>query len=341
MLADLSVIIPVHNRGDLIRHTLASVTAASAGLRVETIVIDDGSTPPVAASLNRLRFVPDKLIRQENRGLLLARLKGLSVATGRHVLFLDSDDLVSPQKFHLQIEALDAHRADVTYTDTGRCALTDDGPSELSLDTPTFTTTDSAEFYLTLQPPPHSPIFRRAYLETVVASAFFSPSALYNPVAEIWFYHNAAPRPATVVKVPGPHTIIGTHSRARLTNHWEKLGVASLAVMEAFARRCPVDSPLALRARHLVGEKAFVAWRRLPRNFSPEFCARELALWEKLHTHVDLARLGGNHFRKLAAAIGPVAASQALRRLQNETYEKIRTLDDATFEQLMAQLPPP
>ena len=341
MTPDLSVIIPVCNRGDLIQHTLASVTAASTGLRVETIVIDDGSTPPVAASLNRLRFVPSKLVRQENRGLLFARLKGLSVATGRHVIFLDSDDLVGPQKFHLQLEALDANRADISYTDTARCPLTDAGPGEIVPDAPTLRTTDAAEFYLTLQPPPHSPIFRRPYLETVVASAFFSPTTLYNPVAEIWFYHNAAPRPATVIKVPGPHTIIGTHAHPRLTDHWEKLGVASLAVMEAFARRCPVDSPLALRARHLVGEKAFVAWRRLPRGFSPEFAARELALWEKLHDRVDLARLGGIHFRQLAAAVGPVIAARTLQRVQNESYEKIRTLDDATLAELLAQLPPP
>ena len=82
-------------------------------------------------------------------------------------------------------------------------------------------------------------------------------------------------------------------------------------------------------------------WRRLPRGFSPEFAARELALWEKLHDRVDLARLGGIHFRQLAAAVGPVIAARTLQRVQNESYEKIRTLDDATLAELLAQLPPP
>ncbi len=341
MTPDLSVIIPVFNRGDLIRHTLASVTAASAGLRVETIIVDDGSTPPVAASLNRLRFAATKLIRQENRGLLFARLAGLSAATGRHVLFLDSDDLVSPEKFHLQLEAIDATESDISYTDTARCVLTDSGPTELTPDAPALLTTDSVAFHITVQPAPHSPIFRRTYLDAVVAHAFFPPSPLYNPVAEIWFYHNAAPRPAGVIKIPGPHTLIGAHPGARLTNHWEKLGVASLAVMEAFARRSPAHSPLALRARQLVAEKAFVSWRRLPRDFSPEFCARQLSIWENLHQAVDLAALGGHYFQKLARVLGPVAAANALRRFQNASYAKSRTLDEASFANLLAALPPP
>lgn len=342
MPSDLSIVIPVYNRGDVIRYTFESVRRASAGLSIETIVVDDGSTPPTAETLARLHFSPTRLLRQENRGLLFARLAGLAAATGRHVLFLDSDDLVSADKLAAQVAALDREAADVSYTDTARTTLLGDYTAlALASDPSLPATSDAAEFFIQVQPAPHSPIFRRTYLAEIVRTAFFPPSPLYNSVAEIWFYHNAAPRPGRVVYVPGPRAIIGQHPDARLTNHWEKLGVASLAVMEAFARTCPVDTPAALRARRLVGEKAFASWRRLPRGFSPEFGERTLNLWRHLAADSRSPVLGGRLFQSLARLLGPVTAARLLHRIQAGPYERCRTLSDTDFARLLAALPPP
>lgn len=339
---DLSIIIPVFNRGDVIRYTLESVRRASGGLIVETIVVDDGSTPPTSDTLARLGFTPTRLLRQENRGLLFARLAGLAVATGRHVLFLDSDDLVSRDKLAAQVSAMDRESADVSYTDTARTTLAGDYDAlALSTDGHLRATTQAGEFFIDVQPAPHSPIFRRAYLDEIVRTTFFPPSSLYNSVAEIWFYHNAAPRPARVVYVRGPLAIIGQHPDARLTNHWERLGVASLAVMEAFARTCPVDTPAACRARQLVGEKAFGTWRRLPRGFSPVFSARTLQLWRTLSGGVRTPALGGGLFQALARLLGPVGAARLLHRLRAGSYASCRTMPDADFVQLLSSLPPP
>ena len=336
----LSVIIPVHNRGELVASTLESVRQASAGLDVETIVIDDGSTVPAGEAIARLGFVPTIVHRQPNQGLLFARLAGLERACGRYALFLDSDDLVGRDKFHLQIAAMESARADVSYTDTARCTLEGNVASQPIDDEPSADTADAAEFFIVVQPPPHSPIFRTDYLKRIVAGAFFPPSPLYNPVAEIWFYHNAAPRPAGVVKVPGPHTIVGVHGGARLTSHWETLGVASLAVLEAFVRGCP-DAREASRARQLVAEKSFNSWRRLPRGFSPEFAARELAVWRRLDRAGDLGRLGGRGFRAFARALGPVTAGRLLKLAQNGAYARCRTMDDASLKRLLDALPAP
>ena len=337
---DVSVIIPVYDRGEIIRYTLESVRRASSGLSVEVIMVDDGSEPPAAEAIARLGFAPEKILRQSNQGLLFARLTGLAAAAGRYVLFLDSDDLISPEKLRLQLAAMESAQADVSYTDTARCLLEGNYDAlVISGDKPCPATQDSVEFFISVQPAPHSPIFRADYLRQIVTEAFFAPSPLYNPVAEIWFYHNAAPRPARVVKVPGPHSIIGCHPGARLTNQWEKLGVASLAVMEAFAGTCP-PTPAAPRARQLVAEKAFGAWRRLPRGFSPEFCARELAIWRQLDSVGRFDRLGGKVFQSLAFLFGPVGAARLMRFWQNRPYAKIRTLDDAGLAQLLARLPP-
>ena len=333
--------IPVYNRGELIRYALESVRRASAGVLAEVIVVDDGSEPPAADAIARLGFRPERILHQTNRGLLFARLAGLEAAGGRYVLFLDSDDLVSADKLRAQMAVMAQMDADVSYTDTARCTLSgayDD--LRVVADAPVPATSDAAEFHLLVQPAPHSPVFRTAYLRRIVAEAFFPPSSLYNPVAEIWFYHNAAPRPARVVKVPGPHTLIGLHPGARLTSHWERLAVASLAVQEAFARSCPT-TPTGLRARQLAAEKAFVAWRRLPSDFSPEYRDRQLAIWRRLHGPVDLWRLGGRTFRWLAAAVGPVTAARWIRRRRDVPYARVRTMDDGAFRDLLAALPPP
>jgi len=337
---DLSVIVPVFNRDDLMRYTFESVRRASGGLAVETIVVDDGSETPAAGILERLGFPPTVLRRQENQGLLFARLAGLGLAAGRHVLFLDSDDLVGPEKFRAQIAAMGASGADVSYSDVARCTLAGAYDAlEITPDPPAETVTRSAPFFITVQPPPHSPIFRTDYLRQVVRQAFFAPSPLYNSVAEIWFYHNAAPRPARVVHVPGAHTVVGSHPGTRLTSHWERLAVASLAVMEAFVRSCPRDEDT-LPARTLVGAKAFAAWRGLPRGFSPEFGARLLGIWQRL-PHDRANPPGGEAFRLLARALGPERAARLFRVLRGRPYSRIRTLGDDPFAKLLATLPLP
>jgi hypothetical protein len=184
-------------------------------------------------------------------------------------------------------------------------------------------------------------MFRTDFLRDVVQRAYFPPSPLYNCVAEIWFYHNAAPRAARAVHVPGPLTVSGIHPSARLTNHWERLGVASLAVMEAFARSVPA-TPENARVRRYVGEKAFRSWRRLPRGFSREFEDRMLALWRTLAGGSrDFAALGGAAFRSACRLLGPIAAGQLFRRWQNGPYEPIRTVPSEELRRLLAALPAP
>ncbi len=339
---DLSVIIPVYNRGELVHYTLESVRRASAGLQVEVMVVDDGSERPVADDIARLGYARElRVIRQANQGLLFARLTGLAAATGRHVLFLDSDDLISSEKLRTQVAVMDQGGYDLSYTDTARVSLTgkyDD--LEIHPDTPTRSTTDAADFFINVQPAPHSPVFRTGYLREVVSRAFFPPSPLYNSVAEIWFYHNAAPRPARVVHVPGVHTIVGSHGDVRLTSHWERLAVASLAVMEAFARSVPAtreNTPV----RTYVGEKAFRSWRRLPRDFHPDYDRRLLQLWQQLVPPPrSPASLGGGAFQLTARVLGSAAAGRLFRRWQNGRWADIQTMPPDKFSALLGTLPP-
>lgn len=104
-MPDVSVIVPTRNRRPLLALTLLSVQR-QRHVDVEVIVVDDGSTDETSAMLSRLE-PPVKVIRHERpQGVSAARNHGIAEARGEWVAFLDDDDLWSPDKLALQLEAL-------------------------------------------------------------------------------------------------------------------------------------------------------------------------------------------------------------------------------------------
>lgn len=338
---DISVVIPVFNRGELVRHTLASVRAASAGIEVEIVAVDDGSATPLADDLARLGLRVDRLVRQENRGLLFARLAGLEAASGRLVLFLDSDDLVSTDKLRLHVDAMRDGACDITYTDSAEVALDGHGgPSGPVVPHPPLAeATDATGFGLLVKPAPHCPVYDAAWLRRVVAAPGFAPRPFFNPVAEIWYYHKGAVHPGRVRRLPGPHAIVGQHSRGRITDRWERLGVASLSVMEHFFADPPAG-PRLREARARVSANAFAAWRRHPWGMPPALQRRFLRVW-RAGRDPALAPEGTAGFRRLASLVGALPAAWLLRRLRNPAYRRIRTLDARALDALLASTPSP
>jgi glycosyltransferase involved in cell wall biosynthesis len=112
-LPRVSVVIPTYNRAPLLPETLATALGqGSAGLDLEVIVVDDGSTDGtrevmagMAARDPRLSFLP--LPRSGN----LARVRNLGVtrARGEVIAFLDSDDLLEEGALTACLEAFEAH----------------------------------------------------------------------------------------------------------------------------------------------------------------------------------------------------------------------------------------
>jgi len=105
-LSLVSVIIPTYNRSKILRATLESVLAQTYPA-IEVIVVDDGSTDDTAATVEsytgRVRYV-----KQANRGVEMARNKGIRVSSGDYLNFLDDDDLMMPTKIERQMEILDS-----------------------------------------------------------------------------------------------------------------------------------------------------------------------------------------------------------------------------------------
>lgn len=110
MLGLVSIVIPTFDRKGLLAEAVASCLAQTYA-SVEIVIVDDGSTDGTGD------FVGEKLqcewegrairyYRKENAGPAAARQYGLERAQGEFVQFLDSDDLILPDKIERQVHVL-------------------------------------------------------------------------------------------------------------------------------------------------------------------------------------------------------------------------------------------
>lgn len=102
-VGDVSVIIPVYNAAPWLDEALESVLGQSAP-PCQVIVVDDGSTDHSAAIAQR--YLPQiQLVQQPNAGCAHARNRGVALATGDYLAFLDADDYWTREKLALQLAA--------------------------------------------------------------------------------------------------------------------------------------------------------------------------------------------------------------------------------------------
>lgn len=104
----VSTIIPVRNRAELVQEAVRSVLEQTHR-PIEIIIVDDGSTDNTTTVLKELaNSRPDevRVQRQENHGPGAARETGRLLARGEFIQYLDSDDLLLPEKFEWQVGGL-------------------------------------------------------------------------------------------------------------------------------------------------------------------------------------------------------------------------------------------
>ena len=97
----VSLVIPIHNRGELLPRLLRSLRRIE-GCKVELVFVDNNSD---AGTLSTLQAFIDevkddnltiRLLHETKPGSAAARNCGLDAATGDYVYFFDSDDEISP-----------------------------------------------------------------------------------------------------------------------------------------------------------------------------------------------------------------------------------------------------
>ena len=106
----LSIIVPVYKTEQYLDACVKSIQAQTMQ-EWEMILVDDGSpdrSPEMcdkyAATDSRIR-----VIHQANGGLSKARNSGISVAQGKYIAFVDSDDDIAPDTYEGNIAFMEAH----------------------------------------------------------------------------------------------------------------------------------------------------------------------------------------------------------------------------------------
>ena len=115
----ISVIVPVYNTAKYLDRCLISLVNQTID-DLEIILIDDASTD---GSLDILKAYQRKYSNKikleqlnENSGVSVARNKGLEIATGAYIGFVDSDDFISPIMYEKLLEGIETTGADIART---------------------------------------------------------------------------------------------------------------------------------------------------------------------------------------------------------------------------------
>lgn len=114
----LSVIVPVYNAGQYLSQCLDSIIGQTYK-NLEIILVNDGSTDGSGAICDEYAHRDGRIrvIHKANGGQGMARNRGLSVATGDYVSFIDSDDWIDLSMYDsaISIFACSPHLAIVRY----------------------------------------------------------------------------------------------------------------------------------------------------------------------------------------------------------------------------------
>ena len=155
-----SIIIPAYNAEPYIHELLERLDKQMTD-EVEVILIDDGSQKPLKAK----KYKWLKFFRQENKGISKTRNRGLEMAKGEAIGFIDADDLVSDKYVDFVLKALDR---EWDYIDLSWKSLEDDRfIFKLNTDNDSLS-----------NPSACTRIFRRSYIGDVTTISSILSSAL-------------------------------------------------------------------------------------------------------------------------------------------------------------------
>jgi len=114
---DVSVVIPSYNHSLFIGDAIRGVIEQTLG-SWELIIIDDGSKDGTQELLER-RYASHpqiKIIYQNNQGAHHAINRGMSLATGRYISILNSDDVYHPNRLRRLVDFCDQNPIGLAFT---------------------------------------------------------------------------------------------------------------------------------------------------------------------------------------------------------------------------------
>lgn len=112
---DATIIVPCYNSQDYLEKCLKSILQQNTRYDFEVIAINDGSTDETGEILRAFerKYQRLKVITQNNRGFSGARNTGIRTASGRYLIFVDSDDYITDGYIENLIGAALRENADI------------------------------------------------------------------------------------------------------------------------------------------------------------------------------------------------------------------------------------
>lgn len=117
----VSVIVPVYNGEQYLRECINSICNQSYK-ELEIIIINDGSNDNTSKIARQIKNEDNRVIyvEHENKGVSYSRNKGLDLATGEYIVFVDCDDTVEKEYIELLLNKITKNNLDIVscgYTD--------------------------------------------------------------------------------------------------------------------------------------------------------------------------------------------------------------------------------
>lgn len=110
----VSIIVPVYNAENYISNTLDSILNQSLE-EIEILVINDGSKDNSKKILDDYsnKYKKIEVFHQTNSGVSVSRNKGISIAKGEYIGFVDSDDIIDKDMYKIMYEKAQECNADI------------------------------------------------------------------------------------------------------------------------------------------------------------------------------------------------------------------------------------
>lgn len=117
-MTQISIIVPVYNCEQFLAPCIDSILEQTYN-NLEVILVDDGSSDGSSAICDRYTEQDCRVrcIHQKNSGAAAARNKGLDVASGAYVAFVDSDDWIDPEMYGTMMQAAVEQDCDLVICD--------------------------------------------------------------------------------------------------------------------------------------------------------------------------------------------------------------------------------
>lgn len=168
----VSVIVPIYNVQQFLNDCLNSISKQSYN-NIEVLLIDDGSTDlsgKIASDFSRndKRFF---YYKKSNGGLSSARNYGIELAKGDWLVFIDSDDLVSPHFIEKLLNLVNKTKTDIGICNYSRFSTHPSFPDEDDSAVREYSVIDKFSIYESIDTPlmmvAWNKIYRRSLFENI------------------------------------------------------------------------------------------------------------------------------------------------------------------------------